>query len=194
MTLPWVVVGPHGVYYVGLHDDEAGAWTVALGWPDAEEIAERKADGWYAAQATMTWTQPNTEAQRTAVGGPLARRVRPAGQEQKMQIWKFPLNVTDLQSHPIPEGAQLLAVQTQDDMPQLWALVDEKAPIVHRNFATYGTGNPMPDGDPGVYVGTYQIRGGALVFHVFERAQHPSSAAPRSGIGCNALLGPVHRR
>jgi hypothetical protein len=28
----------------------------------------------------------------------------------------------------------------------------------------------MPDGDPGQYVGTYQIRGGAMVFHVFDPA------------------------
>lgn len=85
-----------------------------------------------------------------------------------MQIWKWTLQVVDLQSLPIPDGAKLLTVQAQGDMPQLWALVDEKAPIVHRNVASYGTGHPMPDGDPGAYVGTYQIHGGALVFHVFE--------------------------
>jgi hypothetical protein len=87
-----------------------------------------------------------------------------------MRIWKWSLQLLDLQSLPIPEGAKLLTVQVQGDMPQLWALVDEKAPIVHRNFATYGTGNPMPDGDPGQYAGTYQMRGGSLVFHVFEKA------------------------
>ena len=87
-----------------------------------------------------------------------------------MRIWKWTLTVTDMQSLPIPEGAKLLAVQMQGDVPQLWALVDEKARIVHRKLATYGTGNSMPDGDPGQYVGTYQICGGALVFHVFERA------------------------
>jgi hypothetical protein len=87
-----------------------------------------------------------------------------------MRIWKWTLTVADLQSLSIPEGAKLLAVQTQGDMPQLWALVNEKAQIVCRNFATYGTGNPMPDDDPGEYVGTYQMHGGALVFHVFELA------------------------
>ena len=61
-----------------------------------------------------------------------------------------------------------MTVQIQHGMPQLWALVDEKAPIIYRTIATYGTGNMMPDGDPGEYVGTYQIHGGALVFHVFE--------------------------
>lgn len=61
MTLPWVVVAPDGVFYLGLHEDEDGAWRVALGWPDAAEVAEKKRAGWYAAQATTTWTRPNTE-------------------------------------------------------------------------------------------------------------------------------------
>ena len=86
----------------------------------------------------------------------------------KMRIWKWTLEVTDRQQLLIPEGAKLLTVQIQHGMPQLWALVDENAPIIHRTIAIYGTGNPLPDGDPGQYVGTYQIRGGALVFHVFD--------------------------
>ena len=85
-----------------------------------------------------------------------------------MRIWKWTLHIEDLQSREMPVGAKLLTVQVQDGMPQLWALVDEEAAIETRTFATYGTGNPMPDGDPGAYVGTYQISGGALVFHVFE--------------------------
>ena len=85
-----------------------------------------------------------------------------------MRIWKWELKIADQQFLPIPEGAKLLAVQMQDGMPQLWALVNEKAFIELRNFATYGTGNPVPD-EPGEYVGTYQLRNGALVFHVFEK-------------------------
>jgi hypothetical protein len=88
-----------------------------------------------------------------------------------MRIWKWTLSKTDLQSLPMPEGAEVLSVQTQGEMPQLWALADEKAPIVLRTFATYGTGHPIPDGDNlSFFVGTYQLRGGELVFHVFERA------------------------
>ena len=30
-----------------------------------------------------------------------------------------------------------------------------------------GTGNPMPD-EPGEYIATFQMHGGALVFHAFE--------------------------
>ena len=87
-----------------------------------------------------------------------------------MRVWKYELKVTDLQTLSMPKGAKVLTVQSQYNTPQLWALVDEKAPVSARTFATYGTGNPMPDNDPGEYVGTYQIVDGALVFHVFEKA------------------------
>lgn len=86
-----------------------------------------------------------------------------------MKIYKYTLSVTDLQVLSLPEGARLLTVQTQHGRPQLWALVNEKASMTkHRKFATYGTGNPMPDGDPGNYIGTYQLNDATLVFHVFE--------------------------
>ena len=68
MTLPWVVVAPDGVFYLGMHEDEAGAWRVALGWPDAAEIDEKKRAGWYAAQAITTWKQPNTTNDRAGTG------------------------------------------------------------------------------------------------------------------------------
>ena len=85
-----------------------------------------------------------------------------------MQIWKWGLSPIDLQSLAMPDGAKPLALQMQNGEPQLWAVVDETAPLVHRHFATYGTGQPMPEGNPGQYIGTYQLRDGALVFHVFE--------------------------
>ena len=86
-----------------------------------------------------------------------------------MRIYKYTLAVTDLQTLALPERAKVLTVQTQAGLPQLWALVNEKASVAeHRRFATYGTGNPMPDGNLGQYIGTYQLADGALVFHVFE--------------------------
>jgi hypothetical protein len=83
------------------------------------------------------------------------------------RIYKWTLSITDRQDLPLPKGARVLTVQVQGGMPQLWALVDPAAPIVHRTFDTYGTGHGMPD-QPGEYVGTYQMEDGALVFHVFE--------------------------
>ena len=86
-----------------------------------------------------------------------------------MRIWKWTLGLTDIQSLPMPEGAKVLTVQMQHGALALWALVDENAPQSNRSFAIYGTGNPMPQ-SPGEYVGTFQLRNGDLVFHVFEPA------------------------
>ncbi len=56
--MPWVIVSPQGVYWLGHSYDEHGAWEIALGWPDKEEVAERKRSGWYATEATVTWKDP----------------------------------------------------------------------------------------------------------------------------------------
>lgn len=45
-TQAWAVIWPDGRVLVdSTFRDEAHAWTVALGWPDAEEIAEAKKKG-----------------------------------------------------------------------------------------------------------------------------------------------------
>lgn len=84
-----------------------------------------------------------------------------------MKIWKYPLQIADRQHLRMPAGAKLLTVQTQTGLPQLWALVDEKAEHDYRAIAIYGTGNPMPD-EPGQYIATFQTHGGDLVWHAFE--------------------------
>jgi hypothetical protein len=82
-------------------------------------------------------------------------------------IWKFPLEVTDFQHIKVPKGYRILTVRVQYDRPTLWAMVDpnetDVGPVEIRIF---GTGHPMPD-DPGRYIGTFQMSGGSLVFHVF---------------------------
>ena len=87
------------------------------------------------------------------------------------RIWKYPLDVTDEQGITMPDGAVILTVQTQNEKPCLWAIVDPLAPHRIRRFAMIGTGNPADvlDVIPGPhYVGTFQLMGGGLVFHVFE--------------------------
>lgn len=71
----------------------------------------------------------------------------------------------------MPAGAQVLTVQMQGGQPQLWAKVDPKQPKEWRTFAVYGTGHPMPDDPRLVYVATFQMDDGALVWHVFEEPQ-----------------------
>ena len=84
-----------------------------------------------------------------------------------MVIWKYALEVEDEQSILMPCGARLLCVQVQNEQPCLWALVDPGSQREFREIYTVGTGCSMPAGLVPPYVGTYQLRGGSLVFHVF---------------------------
>jgi len=85
-------------------------------------------------------------------------------------IWKFGLDIIDVQTVSMPEGAKILSVQAQNGMPYLWAEVDVEATPKDRTIEIFGTGHPMRC-DMGVsreYIETFQIRGGQLVFHVYE--------------------------
>jgi len=86
-----------------------------------------------------------------------------------LTIYKYPIEPRDF-TLTLPERARLLTVQTQYSRPCLWALVDPEAPPEERHFVTYGTGHPVTD-DPVrlTYIGTFQLEGGMLVFHLFEK-------------------------
>lgn len=85
------------------------------------------------------------------------------------RIWKFAVPITDRQTIDMPQGAQVLSVQMQDDDPCVWALVDPDKPLEPRQFRWYGTGHPF-DIRQHRFVGTVQITTDwrALVFHLFE--------------------------
>jgi hypothetical protein len=85
-------------------------------------------------------------------------------------IYKYPLSVTDRQILHLPVGAEILTVQTQNEKPCLWAMVDPKRGTATRIIETFGTGYDITE-DMGVerkYISTYQLHGGGLIFHVFE--------------------------
>lgn len=84
------------------------------------------------------------------------------------QVWKWLLEMTDENTIEMPEGASVLSVQVQHEHPCLWALVRPDAPRIQRRFRIVGTGHEF---DPTglTYVGTFQLYGGELVFHLFER-------------------------
>lgn len=84
-----------------------------------------------------------------------------------MVIWKFDV-LPDKFECEMPEGAAILTVQTQGSEPKMWALVDPTRPRKTRRFATFATGQPVPDGGDLRYVGTFQLDGGDLIFHLFE--------------------------
>jgi hypothetical protein len=82
-------------------------------------------------------------------------------------IWKYPLEISDVQSVSLPLGAEVLTVQTQGGNACIWALVDPKETRKEiRKVRIFGTGHNI-EGDAGQYVGTFQIANGRLVFHVF---------------------------
>lgn len=84
-------------------------------------------------------------------------------------IYKYPLEAIDYQRIALPHGAEILTVQAQREKPCIWALVDPDNDLEERYFRMAGTGHPLSEKDKLLrYVGTFQIMGGDLVFHVFE--------------------------
>ena len=84
------------------------------------------------------------------------------------QIWKYEIEATDSQEIVMPGvSVRMLDVQIQNGVPCLWALVEPGGPKSTIRLATYGTGHEVDSLGPDLYVGTFQLEGGALVFHVF---------------------------
>jgi hypothetical protein len=86
-------------------------------------------------------------------------------------IWKYELEMNQRTAIEIPHSAEILCVQTQFNNPCIWALVDTDNYKEERVFEIFGTGFSIK-GDMGVdrkYIGTFQLEGGALVYHLFER-------------------------
>lgn len=84
-------------------------------------------------------------------------------------IYKYQFDVADEVTLDMPTGAKVLCVQMQRDAPCVWALVDASAPLEPRCFEVYGTGHKIENVSGLQYVGTFQMRDGLLVFHLFER-------------------------
>lgn len=82
-------------------------------------------------------------------------------------IYKFPLGVKHFTVISMPKGAEILTVQMQFGDLCLWAIVDPEAEDEDRQFYIFPTGRPLnlPEYE---YIGTVQMRGGQLVWHVFE--------------------------
>ncbi len=100
-------------------------------------------------------------------------------------IWKFPVKMPledNLFSVEMPEGAQVLTIQTQARLAQMWALVDPASPLEERFFRLYGTGHHI-NAEMGCYVGSFQLAEGALIFHIFEEVSVSQVEYPPMGDG-----------
>lgn len=87
----------------------------------------------------------------------------------KQSIWKYQLETVDSQTLLMPRGASILTVQTQNEIPCLWALVDPYESKEERVIEIFGTGHKVNDENGIRYIGSYQLMSGAFVGHVFER-------------------------
>lgn len=87
-----------------------------------------------------------------------------------MTIYKYPLEIADIQSIPIPDGAELLSVQFQRETLCLWALVDPGAPKKLVTIEIIGTGNPAGAASR-CFISTVQQFNGQLVWHVFQSTE-----------------------
>jgi len=85
-------------------------------------------------------------------------------------IHKYTLDPNKL-AVEMPIGANVLTVQNQNENVCIWALVDTKKETETRYFEIFGTGHNIPV-DMGIerkYINTFQLQGGTIVFHLFER-------------------------
>ena len=87
-------------------------------------------------------------------------------------IWKFSLH-PDGDSIQVPKGSKVLTVQLQNGSPCVWFLVDRDVYEVGLvRLIIIGTGWDIPAyKDSWNYIGTFQLKSGSLVFHVFAEEQ-----------------------
>ncbi len=83
-------------------------------------------------------------------------------------IWKYILTTADEQVVEMPNGAEILSCQMQGEDLYLWALVTPGADLKTRLIRIHGTGHPVPYAERLKFISTFQMHGGALIFHVFE--------------------------
>jgi hypothetical protein len=104
------------------------------------------------------------------------------GRSNMLTIWKFEVPVQDNIQIEMPKGARILSVQAQRNLAALtvgdpieqvclWALVNPEATKEIRGFRMVGTDHPIQHSEKLTYIGTFQMQGGALVFHLFEKGR-----------------------
>jgi hypothetical protein len=84
------------------------------------------------------------------------------------KVFKYTVPLNEEFSLDIPWGAKILTVQALDGEPFVWALVDPDARARAVPFRLANTGEAINEAHELRYVGTFQLRDGGLVYHLFE--------------------------
>lgn len=82
-------------------------------------------------------------------------------------IWKYDIKIEDSFTLSFPCTSEFLAVQEQRGEAVMWCEVDPDSPQVNRTMFVVGTGHKVP-ADAQNYLGTFQLRSGIFVFHLYS--------------------------
>ena len=83
-------------------------------------------------------------------------------------IWKVQLGIADQQEVALPKDSEVLTVQTQYEVPHVWALVDnDEKEVEYHAFLIRGTGHDCSNLTKEDYLSTFMLRDGGFVAHVF---------------------------
>ena len=84
-------------------------------------------------------------------------------------IWKYETEIVDYVNFDIPKEGKILSVQIQHGTTCIWVLIDPSQPKEKRYFKIAGTGHPITEPIETLdFIGTFQMVGGSLIFHLFE--------------------------
>lgn len=85
-------------------------------------------------------------------------------------IFKYRLEITDEQELMLPKDAEILTIRMQEEVMQLWALVDTVAELETRKFRIAGTGHSIDCGKDQyyTYIATVEMGEVGFIWHVFE--------------------------
>ena len=83
-------------------------------------------------------------------------------------IFKYKLGTTDHQDIEFPKGAELISAQAIGEDLFVWAKVDPEQHMEKREIRVIGTGHQVYDDEKLRHLGTTQMFGGTLIWHVFE--------------------------
>ena len=87
-----------------------------------------------------------------------------------LTIWKAVLPWEAEPAIEVPQGADLLCAREQNEEICVWFRCDPKMVKEKRTLIVCGTGHPTaPHAAAARYLGTASLRGGKLMFHVFEK-------------------------
>jgi hypothetical protein len=91
------------------------------------------------------------------------------------KIFKYLINIEDVQTIKLPISSEILTAQVVKGEPFLYAIVNSDNLIANSNYQEeeiniyiFGTGHPISNYEDLVYISTIQQLGGSLVRHIFK--------------------------